>query len=100
MFGEWYVLTFAGRLNVVALGTEYTALPEIEYADPNGLIGGENFWRPTILGGGMWKWDIDDGWHDCFDGCDCHRHYIFTTDEFGSVALTFYEEWGWSWCEF
>lgn len=100
LFGDWYVLTFAGNLNVEALALAYEALPEIQYADPNGLIGGENFWRPTVLGGDFWEWDIDDGFWDCFDGCDCHRHYVIQTDDAGQVDLIWYEEYGWSWCEF
>ena len=100
LFGDWYVLTFGGHLNVPAVALLYAALPEVQYAEPNGLIGGENFWEPTAFGSGVWEWDVDDGFMDCFDGCDCHRHYLIRTDELGRVTLVLYEEYGMSWCEF
>ncbi|MCK4873165.1 MAG: hypothetical protein KAS72_10605 [Phycisphaerales bacterium] len=99
LFGTWYLLTFAGKLNVEALAVIYVALPEIQYAEPNGLMGGENFWTPSPLGDGIWRWEIDDGFMDCFDGCDCHRYYVFETDEDGTVTLISYEEVGYSWCD-
>lgn len=100
LFGDWYVLTFAGNLNVVALGTIYTAAPEVQFTEPNGLLGGQNYWTPTDLGGGVWRWEVDDGWWDCFDGCDCHRYYVFETDSPGNVTRISYQEQGWPWCEF
>ncbi len=100
LFGDWYVLTFAGNLNIAALGAIYVSAPEIQYADPNGLFGGENFWVPTPQGGGVWRWDIDDGFMDCFDGCDCHRYYVIEVDADGAVTLIDYQEVGMSWCEF
>lgn len=98
--GTWYTLTFAGSLNVEALSVIYAAAPEVEIAEPNGLIGGQNFWVPTPQLSGLWRWDIDDGFHDCFDGCDCHRLYIFRTSAAGAVNLISYQEVGQSWCEF
>ena len=98
--GDWWVLTFAGNLNVEALVGIYTALDEIEFAEPNGLFGGENFWVPTPLAGGVWQWDIDDGFLDCFDGCDCHRLYVIETDAAGNVTLIDYQEVGQPWCDF
>jgi hypothetical protein len=100
LFGDVYTLTFAGNINVPALAQVYSALPEVNYGEPNYIFGGQNFWTPSDLGGGLWEWDVDDGWHDCFDGCDCHRHYIFQVDDEAAVELTFYEEFGMPWCEF
>ncbi len=100
LFGDWWVLTFARNLNVLALGAIYVRVPEVEYADPNFMIGGENFWQPTPLTGGVWQWDIDDGFMDCFDGCDCHRYYVFETDTAGNVTLISYQEVGMPWCVF
>ncbi len=98
--GRWYVLTFAGNSNVESLAGIYAAAPEVQYADPNGIIGGENFWRPTAMGGNVVQWDVDDGFLDCFDGCDCHRRYLIDVDAGGSVTLVNYQEYGQSWCEF
>ncbi len=100
IFGDWYVLTFPGNLNVVALGTIYVAATEVQFTEPNGLLGGQNYWTPTDLGGGVWRWEIDDGWWDCFDGCDCHRYYVYETDTPGNVMRISYQEQGWPWCEF
>ncbi len=100
LFGAWWLLSFAGNLNVEALGQIYMETPAVAFAEPNGLIGGENFWVPTVLGGGVWQWEVDDGFLDCFDGCDCHRVYVFQTDASGNVTLIDYQEFGQPWCEF
>ncbi|MHC4428364.1 MAG: S8 family serine peptidase [Planctomycetota bacterium] len=100
LFSDWWVLTFAGNMNVEAMVGIYMALDEVKFAEPNFLIGGQNFWVPTPMGGGVWRWDIDDGFHDCFDGCDCHRLYVIETDDPGNVKLIDYQEVGQSWCDF
>jgi hypothetical protein len=100
IFADWWLLTFAGKLNVAALAQIYMAAPEVLFAEPNGIIGGENFWTPTDLGAGFWRWEIDDGFLDCFDGCDCHRLYELRTDAGGGVRLISYQEVGAPWCEF
>jgi hypothetical protein len=94
------LLTFAGDINVERLATIYTAAPEVQFAEPNGLIGGQNFWTPVPLGGDVWQWSVDDGFLDCFDGCDCHRLYVFQTDGLGNVTLISYQEVGQPWCTF
>lgn len=98
--GAWYVLTFGGNINIPALAQEYVSLAAVEFGDPNFMIGGQNFWTPTPLGDGIWSWEIDDGWHDCFDGCDCHRVYTIETDAEGNVTVIDINEFGQSWCEF
>ena len=98
--GNIYVLTFAGNSNVEALAVIYDAAPEVEFAEPNGLVGGQNFWTPSDLGGGVWQWTVDDGFFDCFDGCDCHRFYTFNVDAGGTVTLVDYQEFGQPWCRF
>lgn len=95
-----YLLTFVGNLNVEALAEIYVEAPAVNYAEPNGIIGGQNFWVPTPLAEGVWRWDIDDGWHDCFDGCDCHRVYVIETDAKGNVEIIDIQEWGPAWCDF
>ncbi len=97
---QLYLLTFADKLNIEALGPIYAEAPNVNYGEPNGLFGGQNFWEPTDLGGGVWRWDIDDGFLDCFDGCDCHRLYVIETTADGHVTLISFQEVGQSWCEF
>jgi len=100
LFANWWTLTFAGDLNVVALGQIYMQAPSVNFAEPNALIGGQNFWMPSELAGGYWLWEIDDGWWDCFDGCDCHRLYTFRISAGGNIWLLDYQEAGMPWCEF
>jgi hypothetical protein len=100
LFADWWVITLGGALNVPALATIYMQADAVTFAEPNGLIGGQNYWVPTDLGSGYWRWEIDDGFHDCFDGCDCHRLYTYRTDANGNVQLLDYEEFGAPWCEF
>ncbi len=95
-----YLLTFAGNLNVAALAPIYADAPAVNYAEPDWWIGGQNFWEPTPMKGGVWRWNIDDGWLDCFDGCDCHREYVIETDAKGNVEIISIQEWGQPWCEF
>lgn len=95
-----FLLTFVGDINVEALALIYDAAPEVNFAEPNGLIGGQNFWTPTSLGGGVWRWEIDDGWCDCFDGYDCHRFRVFETDAACNIVPISVDEIGLPWCDF
>lgn len=100
LFSNWYVLTFADDLNIRALAGIYMEAASVLTAEPNWIIGGQNFWNPTPLNDGVWQWNIDDGWHDCFDGCDCHRVYVIETDAKGNVEIISIEQWGPPWCDF
>lgn len=97
---DWYVITLPGKINAEALAVDYEHLAEVAFAEPNGLFGGQNYWIPSRLITGNWRWDIDDGWHDCFDGCDCHHTYIIETDAAGNVILIDEQLFGQPWCEF
>ena len=101
LFGDWYVLTFADDLNIPALAEIYVLeAASVLSAGPDWFIGGQNFWEATPMKGGVWLWNIDDGWNDCFDGCDCHREYVIETDAKGNVQIISIKEWGAPWCEF
>ena len=100
LFSNWYVLTFADDLNILALVGVYMEAVSVLFAEQNGIFGGQNFWSPTPLNDGIWLWNIDDGWTDCFDGCDCHRVYTIQTDAKGNVDIMNIEEFGQPWCEF
>ncbi|MCH8822864.1 MAG: hypothetical protein IH984_05075 [Planctomycetes bacterium] len=95
-----WLITFADNINIPALAPIYAATPAVSFAEPNGIFGGQNFWTPTDFGGGLWQWVIDDGWHDCFDGCDCHRVYTIRTDSKKNVQIISIEEFGQPWCDF
>ncbi len=97
-FGSMHVIQFPGHVNMAAMAQLFANLPETAWAEPDGLVGGQNFYVPTNLGGGEWHWWIDDGWHDCFDGCDCHIYYEFKTDAEGNVTLLNKTQQGQSWC--
>ncbi|MCI0364622.1 MAG: hypothetical protein L0Y44_01240 [Phycisphaerales bacterium] len=100
LFSTWHVLTFAGKYNVPALVATYMPLAAVTFAEPNGLVGGQNFWSPTDLGGGLWQWNIDDGFHDCFDGCDCHTIWVIEIDARGAIVQSTCNQFGQSWCDF
>lgn len=93
------VLTFCDNLNAEVLALEYAALPEVQWAEPNHLIGIDDYIIVTDLGE-RWEYWIDDGFMDCFDGCDCHREWILQVDTVGTVYLISYREWGMPWCPF
>ncbi|NNF43480.1 MAG: hypothetical protein HKN62_10630 [Phycisphaerales bacterium] len=100
LFSDWYVLSFPGNLNIPALALVYTDLDAIDLAEPDGLIGGSNTYAPSGRPGETWRWNIDDGFHDCFDGCDCHRLYVIDVTADGSVSTVSYDEVGAAWCDF
>lgn len=98
--GTWYVLHFPGRMRIPLLGTFYAALPEVQFADPNFLIGTDDDIDIFTGGGGTWTYSIDDGFHDCFDGCDCHVFWSFSVDADGDATLLSMQCSGASWCTF
>ena len=100
--GEPVTVAYNGSAGAPGFGLAaiYTDSPDVNSAEPNGLVGGQNFYRPSLLINTNWRWDIDDGFHDCFDGCDCHRHYIVDTTTAGQVINVLYEEYGLPWCDF
>lgn len=97
---QMYVLAFPHKLNPEALATVYATLPEVQFAEPDSLIGGQNDWMPMPGPDGTWTWVIDDGFHDCFDGCDCHTTYTITVTKDGTVSVNNVEQFGAPWCEF
>lgn len=101
LFSNWFTVHFPGKLNIPAMVEEYTSGADaVLFAEPNGLIGGQNFWIATPLAGGVWRWDIDDGFLDCFDGCDCHTVWVFEVTARGEVELISTNQFGQPWCNF
>lgn len=93
------LLTFCDNLNAPVMAPIYAALSEVEWADPNWWIGIDDYITIEVLSD-TYRYNIDDGFWDCFDGCDCHRAWVIDVDEPGNVTLVSYNEWGMPWCEF
>jgi hypothetical protein len=100
--GFWIVY-FPSLHNSEQMATNYLAAPEVQTVSADELIGGENFWIPTALSNNVdatWIWNVDDGFFDCFDGCDCHYFYTFRVTAGGAVTLMNSSTVGQPWCEF
>jgi hypothetical protein len=93
------LLTFCDSLNAPVLAVIYAALPAVSWADPNYLIGIDDYITIDVIAS-TYRYSIDDGFLDCFDGCDCHRFWVIDVDEAGTVTLISYQEYGMPWCEF
>ncbi len=96
----FYIIDFPGRINVLAAAENFNHAPNVSNAQPDSLLGGENFYTVQILLNGNWRWTVDDGSIDCFDGCDCHRIYVFETTPEGDVELISFNQFGPSYCDF
>ena len=48
----------------------------------------------------VFRYTLDDGFHDCTDGCDCHNLYVFDVSQSSEVTLVSFDQFGQSWCEF
>jgi len=94
------ILQFPGAINAPALAQIYAQSVHVNWAEASGIYGGENFWIPNPIGGldGTWTWFVDDGFHDCFDGCDCHYYYWFSVSGDGEVTLLNFEQSGAPYC--
>lgn len=99
LFGNTLILTFCGHLNVPVLAQVYSQLAAVNYAEQNGYFGHDDQITVLPLGETM-RYSIDDGFLDCFDGCDCHRLWEIDVYENGEVTLVSYEEQGMPWCDF
>ncbi len=95
--GPFYLVHYPGRMRMPLLGTLYAVLDEVEFAEPDGLIGTDD--RITIqTASPTWTYTIDDGFLDCFDGCDCHVVRTFEVDANGVAAESDLNCFGQSWC--
>lgn len=98
-----FLLTFSQPLAVETLVAPYAALAEVNFAEPDFFIGGQNTWNVLsgdLSGAGDWMWSVDDGFADCFDGCDCHIVYTFKVTEAGVATLVDKTQFGQPWCAF
>lgn len=96
----FYIIDFPGRLNVLRAAADFETTPPVSNAQPDALLGGQNFWTIQFLINGSWRWTVDDGFLDCFDGCDCHRLFIFDITPEGVVTPVSYQEIGPPYCNF
>lgn len=100
LFGTTRLLYFCDNLNALVLAQEYSALSAINYAEPDWFAGTDDRIEISVLPDQTYVYSIDDGFHDCFDGCDCHRLWEIEVDDTGVVTLVSYTEQGLPWCEF
>jgi hypothetical protein len=96
----WYVVRYPGRMRIPLLAQEYVTLSEVTFAEPDALVGTDDRIEVSIGVGGSWTYDIDDGFLDCFDGCDCHINWSFEVSEDGDVQELSMVCSGFAWCEF
>ena len=61
-----YVHAHAQQYNIEALAEIYAQAEGVLYAEPDWLIGNENFYEYEDIGGGEFRWRVDDGFLDCF----------------------------------
>jgi hypothetical protein len=95
------ILTFCDNLNAPVLAADYyNELAEVAWADPNWFIGTDDAITVSTLAGNTYRYNIDDGFWDCFDGCDCHRVWVIDVSAAGVISLVSYNEFGQSWCDF
>ncbi len=81
-------LGFECDMNMPALSALYEAESEVNYAEPNGIVGGSSsHWLPTALNADVWQWFVIIGFFDCFDGCDCTKTFTFHSTADGTVTL-------------
>ncbi|MEM7228577.1 MAG: hypothetical protein AAF432_07155 [Planctomycetota bacterium] len=97
------IIDFPRVHNSAQMVTNYLAAPEVLTAGEDFIVGGQNFWTPTAPlanPDATWTWNVDDGFFDCFDGCDCHYFYTFRVSAGGDVVLISSSTVGQPWCEF
>jgi hypothetical protein len=100
LVSNWYLLKLPGKLNVHRLAAEYSSLDAVSSATVDEIVGQENYWIPEDRGDGTWRWSVDDGFYDCFDGCDCHTSYLFDVDKAGNVVVVDRKQYGAPYCVF
>lgn len=88
-----WVITFCDNLNIVTLFPEYSALPEVRYAEPNWMIGdGDNIEFELI--GTTLRYTIAHGFGDCPSGCICSQQWVLEVDLDGNLNFVSYNELG------
>lgn len=92
-------VTFCDNMNALAVSPEYAELPGLNYAEPNYLIGTDDQITVEVIGT-TYRYTIDDGEMDCFDGCDCHTVYVIDVTDEGDITLVSFEQFGQPWCGF
>lgn len=100
IIGSFRVLTFCDDINAIALAPIYEALPVVTFAEPDGLIGTSNKITVQKKAGGTYGYVIEDGFCDCFDGCDCKRTWVIDVRANGQVILISVTESGFGHCNF
>lgn len=90
--GTRYKLAFPWLPNIPLLASEYEALSEVDYAEPNHYIGTDLGIEIQIAGDGTtWIYDFTAGFGDCPSGCICYIYWTFEVEEDGTVTQTYME---------
>lgn len=84
---SYVLLTFPGTFDVPALAAEYAALPGIDSAEPNHLIGGGSTVCATVLSQRFTYFQFDFGSGDCPAGCIEHDYELYLLDDDGNIDL-------------
>ncbi len=82
-FSDVLILCYESHVNIVAAGEAYAAVPGVEYASPDQVIGD----GPDVAvrrSNGIWFVAVREAWGDCPSGCLFDRVRFFTVE--GGVA--------------
>ena len=78
---SFYVkLAFSHRFNIPLLASEYAMFANVEYAEPDGLIGDGNDVCVSVEGDKKYSYVFDAGSGDCQAGCIQHTYWGFSTE--------------------
>lgn len=82
---SFVLLEFPGTFDIEGLATEYAALPGVQYAEPDYLIGdGPSFC--VTRDASTWHYVFDDASGDCPAGCIDHVYRYFVSEADGTVT--------------
>lgn len=79
-FIGWMHLIFEGRLHPERLAEDYSRVPSLLYAEPNGIWSNQADNYPLLIDGGI-SYLFRYGWGDCPAGCINNRFWYFKVYE-------------------
>lgn len=88
---SWIVLRAEQALNTAALAAKFTRIPEVRYAEPNG-VGGDGNRITAEERDAAWRLTYSVGYGDCPAGCIARRFWAF--DVHPDASVTYVGGWG------